>query len=128
MPLPRAPYTLHPLLESWYLDGRTGSMPPDAFWDALLAHADRGDLDRLARGARSLGADARAEELDAAAAAYHRHRYAQFVDSGEGVELAARPYFFLSYAHTPRAGAGVPAIPTSGSGSCTATSAKRCCN
>ncbi|MFJ3791608.1 TIR-like protein FxsC [Kitasatospora sp. NPDC090091] len=103
---PRAPYTLHPLLEAWYLDGRTGSVPPDAFWDALLAHADRGDLSRLARGARSIGADARAEELAAAASTYYRHRYAQFVDSGGGAELAgARPYFFLSYAHTPRAGA-----------------------
>ncbi|MCG6493846.1 TIR-like protein FxsC [Kitasatospora sp. A2-31] len=102
----RAPYTLHPLLEAWYLDGRAGSVPPDAFWDALLAHADRGDLSRLARGARGIGADARAEELAAAASTYYRHRYAQFVDSGGGVELAtARPYFFLSYAHTPRAGA-----------------------
>lgn len=68
-------YTMHPLVEGWQHRRRPpGLIPPETLWQALLEHADRGDLLRLAQGARGLGADDRAEAIEAAADAYLTRR------------------------------------------------------
>ncbi|MFI6848263.1 TIR-like protein FxsC [Kitasatospora sp. NBC_00085] len=96
-------YTMHPLVEGWQHRRRPpGLIPPETLWQALLEHADRGDLLRLAQGARGLGADDRAEAIEAAADAYLTRRLPRLpAVGGEDEEDVVRPYFYLSHAHAP---------------------------
>ncbi|MGW6916094.1 TIR-like protein FxsC [Kitasatospora sp. NPDC054939] len=95
--------TLHPAVLAWWGPAREPVDPPDQLWQALAKSAEPGYLPTLAAeaGRRGLGRHA-----DALTAARRRRTRLARTGSADREDGSARPYFYLSYAHTPRTGEG----------------------